>query len=168
MGDSLAKWSAKGYGAPWSVGFEINGRDLIKGERGGRPTGVEDGAGGAPLPTTRRSPELGVWALPCTILEPEHTGRERESRRVRSRPFCGLGTRPTWRLTVAPRPARRSSRGELKRPRECLGIGREERGGGGELTSAKIGGGDGSTRPDGARRVTAALRRRLTALAHGN
>jgi len=53
---------------------------LIKGEGGDRPARVEEGASGAPWPAARRSPELGVWALPCTVLEAEHTGRERGKR----------------------------------------------------------------------------------------
>jgi len=62
---------------------------LIKGEGGDRPARVEEGASGAPWPAARRSPELGVWALPCTVLEAEHTGRERKARRIDLEGFCG-------------------------------------------------------------------------------
>ena len=64
---------------------------MIKGKRGGRPARVEEGAGGAPWPAVWRSPELGVRVLPCTVLEAEHTGRERKARRIHPEGFVARG-----------------------------------------------------------------------------
>jgi len=88
--DSLAKRASKGYRTSSAVGSAWSSRIRQKGRERGLAAGVGEGADGAPWPAAWRSPELGVWALPCMILEAEHTERE-ESEETTPRVFLARG-----------------------------------------------------------------------------